>query len=464
MADEIQIPKKRDILDTLWRFFSSFRLTFSLLVLMAIALSLGKILPQATGRTIAEPNAYASWLASVESRYGGLTSLLDALGLFYITSSFWFKLLLATLAFNVIISEAERLIPLLYSIYRPEIRQPESFFATAIHHASFTTSKGLKQTVDKVRALLFRKTIVEEGPSAIYIYSERLRFAELGIPLAHIGLIILLIGAILSSRLGWREEGIALGKGQAYEVGHNTGLALRLDDFEVEVLPDGTPLEFHSLVTILKNGREVKRGSIFPNRPLSYEGVTFYQSSYGPSLMVSGMDEIGELLLLQPFGEVEAKEEVSLLFSEERNERSFAVPAQNLFIRFVFFPSLPEQGIAGPSFLVEAYKGGVVEPITRGFVRESGHFDIDGARYEIKFDHYSILRLVKDPGSIFVAFGLLLMVVGFILSFCLPSLRIWAMVAEEEGKVIVNLAGEAALIGSPLWFSRLAEEVERECS
>jgi cytochrome c biogenesis protein ResB len=113
---------------------------------------------------------------------------------------------------------------------------------------------------------------------------------------------------------------------------------------------------------------------------------------------------------------------------------------------------------------VEAYKGGVVEPITRGFVRESGHFDIDGARYEIKFDHYSILRLVKDPGSIFVAFGLLLMVVGFILSFCLPSLRIWAMVAEEEGKVIVNLAGEAALIGSPLWFSRLAEEVERECS
>ncbi len=283
-------------------------------------------------------------------------------------------------------------------------------------------------------------------------------------PLAHIGLIVLLIGAILSCRLGWKEERVALSSGQVYEVGHDTHLALRLDDFEVEVLPDGTPREFHSLVTVLKEGREVKRGRIFPNRPLSYEGVAFYQSSCGPSLMVSGRDETGRPLLLQPFGEVEAKEEVNLLFSEEMKERSFAVPAQNLFVRFVFFPSLPEQGIAGPSFLVEAHKGGAAEPIISSFVRESGHLDIDSARYGITLSHYSILKLVKDPGGIFVAFGLLSMVVGLIFSFCFPSLRIWAMVAEEEGKVRVNLAGEAVPIGPSLWFSRLAEEVERECS
>jgi cytochrome c biogenesis protein len=268
----------------------------------------------------------------------------------------------------------------------------------------------------------------------------------------------------LSCRLGWKEERVALSKGEVYEVGHDTHLALRLDDFEVEVLPDGTPREFHSLVTVLKEGREVKRGRIFPNRPLSYEGVAFYQSSCGPSLVVSGRDETGRPLLLQPFGEVEAKEEVNLLFSEEMKERSFAVPAQNLFVRFVFFPSLPEQGIAGPSFLVEAHKGGAAEPIISSFVRESGHLDIDSARYGITLSHYSILKLVKDPGGIFVAFGLLSMVVGLIFSFCFPSLRIWAMVAEEEGKVRVNLAGEAVPIGPSLWFSRLAEEVERECS
>ena len=56
--------------------------------------------------------------------------------------------------------------------------------------------------------------------------------------------------------------------------------AVRLDHFQVQYYPNGTPREFRSDLTFVKQGQEVKQAVCRVNDPVSFEHLTFYQSSY----------------------------------------------------------------------------------------------------------------------------------------------------------------------------------------
>ena len=56
---------------------------------------------------------------------------------------------------------------------------------------------------------------------------------------------------------------------------------MRLDQFSVSFYSSGAPKEFKSTVTILEGDRQVLTESIRVNHPLTYKGISFYQSSYG---------------------------------------------------------------------------------------------------------------------------------------------------------------------------------------
>ena len=59
---------------------------------------------------------------------------------------------------------------------------------------------------------------------------------------------------------------------------------IRCDDFEASFYDTGAPKEYRSDLTIIDKGQEVLKQSIRVNDPLSYQGVTFYQASYGAML------------------------------------------------------------------------------------------------------------------------------------------------------------------------------------
>ena len=62
------------------------------------------------------------------------------------------------------------------------------------------------------------------------------------------------------------------------------GFEVRCEKFNVDFYPTGAPKEFRSILTILENGQPVpgyKDVKVIVNQPLSYKGITFYQSSYG---------------------------------------------------------------------------------------------------------------------------------------------------------------------------------------
>jgi len=63
---------------------------------------------------------------------------------------------------------------------------------------------------------------------------------------------------------------------------------LKLDKFEIEFNPDGSPSQYYSYVSILEGNKETEKYRISVNHPLKYMGIKAYQQSFGHLVNVAG--------------------------------------------------------------------------------------------------------------------------------------------------------------------------------
>jgi cytochrome c biogenesis protein len=461
-----EIPRERDILDTLWRLFSSTQLAAIVLLVVALASALGALFPQAPSQTTRESAVYAQWLAGVQGRYGNWFDFLGAMGLFDVYGSWWFRALLALLAFSLIIGLAERVASLWPRVRQAGGQQDGDSFADASRQAAFSVDQPLEQLVERLRAVLTRRLcriLVEREEGMVYLYADQF-WVEVAALLGHIGLIVILAGAVVTHHLGWQEDAVTLGPGQSYQVGHGLNAVLRFDKLELGIYPDGSPRDYRSCVQIIEDDAKVGQ-VIGVNRPLMYRGVSFYQISHGMAVAVKASDQEGQPLLLQPFTDgAGAVAVVSLLFGGHQSERHFAVPDRDIVFQLVFYQSLPDHGYDGPVFLVQAYRGSEIEPIYSGFIEKSRSLKVSGATYHLALDQYSVLRIVRDPAIAIVVLGLLLTIVGHFLWLCWSPIRFRVAVSEEGDRVAVELAGTAGRDEASFasWFEGLVREIGGE--
>ena len=101
--------------------------------------------------------------------------------------------------------------------------------------------------------------------------------------LSYLSIILLVLAYIIGSTLGFHESAFIVTEGETKEVGYDTGLSLNLISFTDSYYEDGMPSDYRSNVVLYKNGEKVAQSDIYVNRPLSYEGVRFYQSFFGPA-------------------------------------------------------------------------------------------------------------------------------------------------------------------------------------
>ncbi len=469
MINEItpaKIPRERDVLDTLWRLFSSTQLAAVVLLAVALASALGALFHQVPSQATKDSAVYAQWLASVQGHYGNWFDFLNRMGLFDVYGSWWFRALLALLAFGLIISTAERVASLWPSIRQAGVKQGDESFVDASKQAVFSVDQAAEQLVERLKAMLTRRlcrTLVEQEEGVVYLYADRL-WVEMGALLGHIGLIVILGGAVVTGRLGWREDAVTLSPGQSYEVGHGLDAVLRFEKLELDTYPDGSPRDYRTYMRIIEDDAEIEQ-LIGVNRPFTYRGVSFYQISHGMAVGVKASDQDGKPLLLQSFADgAETAAVVSLPFGGHQSERHFAVPDKDIVFQLVFYQSLPDHGYDGPVFLVQAYRGSAIEPIYSGFIEKSSSLKVGGATYHLALDQYSVLRIVRNPAIAVVVLGLLLTVVGYFLWLYWSPIRFWAAVSEQGDKTKVKLAGAAERDEASFasWFEGLAREIEGE--
>ena len=260
-----------------WQVLGGARFAVVLLVVWALLASLGTVLPQ--GRPPEETHRLLGpWAHPVI--FLGLDDLYTSPG---------FLGVLAFLCLNLAISSVRRI----RRVRREDRNLKIALSARDLAGISRTVSlpEDLPQACERVEAALrslgLRARRAQTGTDVSY-YAERGRWRIWGSTWAHLGLLLVFLGALVGHWHGWSYGGylkILEGTTQAVTRGVSgmpTGLSLKLHRFVVVGDETGRPLDFSSDLELLDSeGTTLQRRTIRVNEPLEQGATTFYQAGYG---------------------------------------------------------------------------------------------------------------------------------------------------------------------------------------
>ncbi len=268
------------VIDRLWKAFASVKLTIVLLLTLAATSIIGTLIPQNEA-----PSAYLETFGAL------LYRIFSLLGLFDMYHSWWFRALILLLVVNIVVCSIDRLQATWKIIFVRNPRFNLARYRQSKNRAEYNhdgVAERLKALYEPAVARRFRYHRTEETTEGFAIYGERGRWTRLGVYVVHFSVVLLLIGGLIGSIFGFDGfVNIAEGESTRSVQLRNSSEKLQLDfeircdDFNVTFYDTGAPKEFRSSLTILKQGKAVVQKDIIVNDPLQYEGIRFYQSSYG---------------------------------------------------------------------------------------------------------------------------------------------------------------------------------------
>jgi cytochrome c biogenesis protein len=260
-----------------WQVLGGARFAVVLLVLWALLASLGTIIPQG--------------LPPEETRrlLGPWAHPVLSLGLDDIYTSPLFLGVLVFLCLNLAISSVRRILRIRREDRQLKIALPARDLAEISQAVSLP--EDLPQACERVEAVLrslgLRVRQARTGTDISY-HAERGRWRLWGSTWAHLGLLLVFLGALIGHWHGWTYEGyLKFLEGTTREVtrgasGMPTGLSLKLHRFVVVGDETGRPLDFSSDIELLDSeGKTLQRQTIRVNDPLEHGATTFYQAGYG---------------------------------------------------------------------------------------------------------------------------------------------------------------------------------------
>lgn len=421
-------------LQMVWNFFCSLKLTISTLILLAFTSIVGTVIQQNRPAT------------EYLREYGDATyRFFTALQLTDMYHSWWFLALLVIFCCNLIACSIKRLPRVWLIVRRPQLMPDESQL-----HSPGAVDFQVKEPLSKARTTLatflrghFAAPVITEKDGQICLFAQKAPWARLGVYVTHLSILIVFVGAILGNLWGFKgyvniAEGTASSQVWPEDGGKpiELGFSVRCDDFNVTYYPGSNrPREFMSILDIVDDGKEVVSDhKIIVNDPLSYKGITFYQSSYGPAgeptiRMSVKPRSSGEVLKLN----VREGEHVQL-----PDGYSFAVtgysPAYDRFGPAVqLHVNSPDGRHGNPFVVLQNYPG--------FDAKRAGIFSFSLLGYDQP--QFTGLQVKKDPGVWVVWLGCTLLVLGSLVAFFLSHRRIWVVLEDDDRGTRVRLCGAA---------------------
>ena len=447
---------KRGFTQVLWDFFCSLKLSIFLLIGLAVVSIIGTVIPQGN-----VPPEYLQTISETKIK------LYQALGFFDMYHSWWFILLLYLLTVNLVACSIKRLPRVWKIISEPTLVMDDGLEKSLSLTCEHKLQGDASSSRDKVVAFLkaeFADPVITEAGGAIHLFAQKNPYCRLGVYVVHFSIIVIFIGALLGSYFGYKGfvnivEGTSTSTVYTRtEKPIDIGFAVRCEKFTVSYYDTGAPKEFKSILTVLENGRPVpgyEKIPVIVNDPLSYQGLTFYQSSYGPAgdgavyhFQVRSRSGGAPVKVIARQGEraalpggaylqvLEATQEVRSFipqFSGPAAKVQLVLPGKEpeSFIVFRNYPEMDEQ--RGGSLIL----------------------DYQGA--DEKF--YTGLQVAKDPGVWVVWTGCALMVVGIMLAFFISHNRVWVRIAG--GRVVMGGTASKNQAAFGQRFDDLADKLKK---
>jgi cytochrome c biogenesis protein len=421
-----------DVTDRIWRFFISMRTGLWLILTLGLLSLVGTLLVQAPAGMSADPAAYASWVASIHSKYGGWTPILDKLGLFAVFTSIWFKGITVLLATSILACSINRAPRLWHLAFHPHTRMGETFFTHAPLKAAVLVPTGTDAALDDVRTVLkshhFR-TITDPSEDEVNLYADRFRWGPFGTVIAHVSFVIILVGFFLSATTGFKNTNFVAPVGSTVQVGNGTGLSVKAMSFNDAYYENGSPKDYVSDLIVYKNGVQVDRQMVRVNQPLKQDGVSFYQSFFGEAAAMQVKDSGGKTIY---------SEAVPLSFQSDDGAHSigqFLMKSKGLTVEVVTAASgKPDPNIKAGQVEVNVFPDLTKAASATEVVDQGKPTTIAGLSYTFQRTvPFTGLIVAHDPGANFVWVGSALLVIGLFLVFFFPHRRLWVRIRRTSG-------------------------------
>jgi cytochrome c biogenesis protein len=392
----------------------------------------------------------------------------------------------------------------------------EDGFKALPYRKELTVKGGVEQAEAAVLKALgakgFRPMVTKDGGTTL-IASQKGAYSRLGYILTHISIILIFVGALIGSFFGFKGF-LNLPEGEASAVVYlrneplwdrimdSLGIAksavvydqrggvpymplgffLRCDDFEVDYYtnagrPTGMPSEYWSILSVYdRSQQKVLDKRIVVNDPLTYRGITFYQSSYGTMPEARGAVVLtvkpknspgpGETVVVQPGGE-------EYVASIDRTIKVLGVAPfamRDPMSGQVQYYRSDNNEFINPAIEIEVYRGkSGKSPVFRTQLLKVdsleprmpedyiiSYFDYWGARY-------TGLQVNKDPGVWVVYAGFTLLCFGPLIAFFGSHKKVWARIADRKGQAAVLIGGSVNRnrLGFERQLNAVVEEISR---
>ena len=409
----------------LWRLFASVKLSFALLLLVALFAMAGTLIPQRE-----HPSAYLQHFGEAKGR------LILSLGLDDLYHGPIFMFLMSALAANLVICSLERL-PGALKIVR---KDPASDLGRSLKPAqSFTLARSQEEAAAQAQGLLqsrLGRVYRAADQGGMVLLAQRGAWSRLGVYVVHASVLIIFAGAMVGNIWGFNGN-VNLDQGESVkeftlESGRpqKLGFTVHLNKFTVSFYKSGMPSEYRSDVSFRRDGREVKKAVIRVNEPAEFQGIDFYQSTWGRAYVfrVIGKD-LDQKINLKPRQWKDLPRGGRVLLMDFHENVKMGATYQGPVARLAFARQ------DSPPVVLFAFKAG-------GKMPGRGPY-----KFEITADEalpYSGLQVRYDPGVWVVWIGCGLMVVGFFWAFYFSHRKIWIKLAPAPGQgVLVQIAGTA---------------------
>jgi cytochrome c biogenesis protein len=413
-----------------WLFLISMRTGLWIILVLGILTLLGTLLMQVDPEVRADPQAYQQWLAGTPTqRYGGWTGILDTLGLFHVFSTWHFQGLFALLSLSILACSINRAPRLWRLATRPRTSMREAFFTHAPLRATIDLPSDVETSDQKVRDALRGKhfrVLDGHANTGSDIYGDRFRWGPFGTVVAHLSLIVIMLGFVVSATTGFKDKDVIAPVGVPVNVGHGTGLVVKALSFTDTYYANGAPKDYVSDLVLTKDGTQVGRQEVRVNSPLIYGGVWFHQSSFG----------VGADVTVSEKGEQVFSGTVPLRWQSDDGQQSigqFTIPSKGITVYVIEAASGQVLAdLPAGSAQLEVHKTGLQNPVGAPVLNQGTSAPLDGLTYTyVRNRQYAGLTIKQDNGSALVWIGSALLILGCYLVFFMPHRRIWAQVRRN---------------------------------